>query len=179
MKGLSYGLGSNTDHTKISSADQGITREFRRAPMAQDYGPIIELPSKRQHFFWTSIENRITVQDTDDCYCLHEDNAPTVIKALKLNTQISQKLTISCAEIPWRPPRFRGLKKITLKREGDEVARVTNSVRYAPNSSFNQHQQNLGDQSLVLVGVFPDDYGQYPTSRLLQVDQLCCGRFKS
>ena len=35
-------------------------------------------------------------------------------------------------------------------------------VRYAPNSSFTPHQHELGEEFLVLDGVFEDEHGQYP-----------------
>jgi anti-sigma factor ChrR (cupin superfamily) len=50
-----------------------------------------------------------------------------------------------------------------LERNGDEIARSTSLVRYAPKSSFCRHQHNLGEEFLVLEGIFEDEYGQYPT----------------
>jgi anti-sigma factor ChrR (cupin superfamily) len=49
-----------------------------------------------------------------------------------------------------------------LERDGDEVARATSLVRYAPNSSFTSHQHELGEEFFVLKGVFEDEFGQYP-----------------
>jgi anti-sigma factor ChrR (cupin superfamily) len=49
-----------------------------------------------------------------------------------------------------------------LERDGDEIARATSLVRYAPNSSFSQHQHDLGEEFLVLEGVFQDEHGRYP-----------------
>ena len=49
-----------------------------------------------------------------------------------------------------------------LERDGEEVARATSLVRYAPKSSFSRHQHDLGEEFLVLEGEFQDEHGQYP-----------------
>ena len=50
-----------------------------------------------------------------------------------------------------------------LDRIGDEVARATSIVRYAPGSRFSKHGHELGEEFLVLDGVFSDESGDYPT----------------
>jgi anti-sigma factor ChrR (cupin superfamily) len=49
-----------------------------------------------------------------------------------------------------------------LERDGDEVARVTSLVRYAPGSHFSAHTHSGGEEFLVLEGTFSDDYGDFP-----------------
>ena len=49
-----------------------------------------------------------------------------------------------------------------LDRIGDEVARATSIVRYAPNSHFSPHTHGGGEEFLVLDGVFQDEHGDYP-----------------
>ena len=49
-----------------------------------------------------------------------------------------------------------------LDRVGDEVARATSIVRYAPGSRFSAHTHDLGEEFLVLDGVFMDEHGDYP-----------------
>ena len=49
-----------------------------------------------------------------------------------------------------------------LDRIGDEVARATSIVRYAPRSRFSAHTHGGGEEFLVLEGVFQDDHGDYP-----------------
>ena len=49
-----------------------------------------------------------------------------------------------------------------LDRVGDEVARATSIVRYAPGSSFSSHVHSGGEEFLVLDGVFQDEHGDYP-----------------
>ena len=49
-----------------------------------------------------------------------------------------------------------------LDRIGDEVARATSIVRYAPHSRFSAHTHSGGEEFLVLDGVFRDEHGNYP-----------------
>lgn len=49
-----------------------------------------------------------------------------------------------------------------LDRIGDEVARATSIVRYAPGSRFAAHTHGGGEEFLVLEGVFQDEHGDYP-----------------
>ncbi len=49
-----------------------------------------------------------------------------------------------------------------LDRIGEEVARATSIVRYAPGSRFPVHGHELGEEFLVLDGVFSDESGDYP-----------------
>ena len=49
-----------------------------------------------------------------------------------------------------------------LDRIGDEVARATSIVRYAPQSRFERHAHGAGEEFLVLEGVFSDEHGDYP-----------------
>jgi hypothetical protein len=49
-----------------------------------------------------------------------------------------------------------------LDRIGDEVARATSIVRYAPASHFSMHIHDGGEEFLVLDGVFQDEHGDYP-----------------
>ena len=49
-----------------------------------------------------------------------------------------------------------------LDRIGDEKARVTSHVQYAPESTFPEHQHPLDEEVLILSGIFTenaeDDY---------------------
>jgi anti-sigma factor ChrR (cupin superfamily) len=49
-----------------------------------------------------------------------------------------------------------------LDRIGEEVARATSIVRYAPSSHFSPHVHGGGEEFLVLDGVFQDEHGDYP-----------------
>ncbi len=41
------------------------------------------------------------------------------------------------------------------------MARATSLVRYAPASAFPAHEHGLGEEFLVLYGVFSDEHGDY------------------
>lgn len=49
-----------------------------------------------------------------------------------------------------------------LDRVGEEVARATTIVKFAPDSHFPAHQHGGGEEFFVLEGVFSDESGDYP-----------------
>ena len=81
---------------------------------------------------------------------------------MQINTDLSQKIAIHSGELPWLASPLKGVDRKMLERDGDEVARATSIVRYAPKSSFSRHEHDLGEEFLVLEGVFQDEHGQYP-----------------
>ena len=62
----------------------------------------------------------------------------------------------------WVPSPMPGVERMMLDRIGEEVARATSLVRYAPNSEFSRHEHGGGEEFLVLDGVFSDEHGDYP-----------------
>ena len=55
-----------------------------------------------------------------------------------------------------------------LDRIGDEVARATSLVRYAPDSFFSPHEHGGGEEFLVIDGVFSDEHGDYGAGSYLR-----------
>lgn len=55
-----------------------------------------------------------------------------------------------------------GVERMMFDRIGDEVARATSLVRYAPNSTFPAHVHGGGEEFLVLEGEFGDEHQPYP-----------------
>jgi anti-sigma factor ChrR (cupin superfamily) len=55
-----------------------------------------------------------------------------------------------------------------LERDGEEVARATSVVRYAPDSHFSAHTHGGGEEFLVLDGIFSDEYGDYPAGTYIR-----------
>jgi anti-sigma factor ChrR (cupin superfamily) len=49
-----------------------------------------------------------------------------------------------------------------LDRDGGEIARATSIVAYPAGSRFTAHRHELGEEFLVLEGVFADEHGRYP-----------------
>lgn len=81
---------------------------------------------------------------------------------MQLHTDIHLRVSLHTADLPWVASPQKGVDRKMLERDGGEVARATSLVRYAPHSSFKSHQHELGEEFLVLEGVFQDEYGDYP-----------------
>lgn len=61
-----------------------------------------------------------------------------------------------------------GVDRMMLDRVGDEVARATSLVRYAPGSTFSPHTHAGGEEILVLEGTFGDEHGLYPAGTYIR-----------
>lgn len=81
---------------------------------------------------------------------------------LRLNADFSERVVIAPDDYQWVSSPMPGVERMMLDRIGDEVARATTIVRYAPNSEFSSHTHSGGEEFLVLEGVFADEDGQYP-----------------
>jgi hypothetical protein len=81
---------------------------------------------------------------------------------LELNADFSQRAAVHAAALPWIPSPMAGVDRRMLDRIGEEVARATSIVRYAPDSHFSPHTHGGGEEFLVLDGVFQDEHGDYP-----------------
>lgn len=68
----------------------------------------------------------------------------------------------------WVDTPMPGVVRRILEREGDEVAKATSLVRYAPQSVFSEHAHGGGEEILVLEGVFSDESGDYPAGSYLR-----------
>jgi anti-sigma factor ChrR (cupin superfamily) len=85
-----------------------------------------------------------------------------------INADFSQRVVIRADDIHWVPSPTPGVERRMLDRIGDEQARATSIVRYAPHSYFPQHQHPEGEEILVLDGVFSDENGDYPAGTYLR-----------
>jgi anti-sigma factor ChrR (cupin superfamily) len=81
---------------------------------------------------------------------------------MELNADFSQRAVVHAASLPWIPSPMAGVDRRMLDRIGEEVARATSIVRYAPESHFSPHTHGGGEEFLVLEGVFQDEHGDYP-----------------
>jgi anti-sigma factor ChrR (cupin superfamily) len=79
-----------------------------------------------------------------------------------VNSDFSQRVVIATNELPWIPSPQAGVERRPLDRIGSEIARATSLVRYAPGSAFPAHDHALGEEFLVLDGIFSDERGDYP-----------------
>lgn len=78
-----------------------------------------------------------------------------------VNADFTQRVVIATDSMPWIPSPQAGVDRRLLDRIGGEVARATSLVRYAPASAFPAHEHALGEEFLVLSGVFSDEHGDY------------------
>ncbi len=81
---------------------------------------------------------------------------------MHLNSDFSQKVVIRPEDYRWVDSPMPGVERMMLDRIGDEVARATSLVRYAPNSSFSPHVHGGGEEFFVLEGEFGDEHQSYP-----------------
>ena len=87
---------------------------------------------------------------------------------MQLNADFSQRALIRPTDSPWVASPMPGVERRMLDRIGDEVARATSIVRYAPGSHFDRHVHDGGEEILVLEGVFSDEHGDYPAGTWLR-----------
>ena len=58
---------------------------------------------------------------------------------MELHTDFSQRVILHTEQMPWSPSPAAGVERRQLDRQGEEVARATSIVRYAPGSYFAAH----------------------------------------
>ncbi len=81
---------------------------------------------------------------------------------MRINADFETRVAIRPDDYVWVPSPMPGVERMMLDRIGDEVARATSLVRYAPNSRFSRHVHGGGEEYFVLDGVFSDEHGDYP-----------------
>lgn len=81
---------------------------------------------------------------------------------MELNADFSQRVLVHSESNDWVPSPMAGVDRRMLDRIGDEVARATSIVRYAPGSKFSAHTHTGGEEFIVLEGVFQDEHGDFP-----------------
>ena len=87
---------------------------------------------------------------------------------MQLNTDLHQRVVIDSQAVAWQPSPLPGVERRPLERLAAESGRTTSIVRYAAGSSFKAHLHPLGEEILVLDGVFADEHGQYPAGTWLK-----------
>lgn len=87
---------------------------------------------------------------------------------MELNANFAERVAVHGATIPWKASPMPGVERRMLDRIGDEVARATTIVRYAPDSHFSPHVHTGGEEFLVLEGVFQDEHGDFPAGSYIR-----------
>src|SRR5271170_573716 len=81
---------------------------------------------------------------------------------MELNADFTRRAIVHAARLDWMTSPIAGVDRRMLDRIGEEVARATSIVRYAPGSRFSPHMHGGGEEFLVLEGVFQDEHGEFP-----------------
>ena len=81
---------------------------------------------------------------------------------MHINADLNYTAHLMVEDFDWVASPLKGVDRVMLDRVGDEVAVATSIVRYAPNSKFDAHSHALGEEFLVLDGVFSDEHADYP-----------------
>lgn len=81
---------------------------------------------------------------------------------MHINADFSERVVLRPEDREWVASPMAGVERQMLDRIGEEVARATSIVRYAPDSYFTEHTHGGGEEFMVLEGVFSDEHGDYP-----------------
>ena len=81
---------------------------------------------------------------------------------MEINADFDRRVALHADRLPWVSSPTPGVERRMLDRVGEEVARATSIVRYAPGSNFPRHVHGGGEEFLVLEGVFSDENGDMP-----------------
>lgn len=87
---------------------------------------------------------------------------------MKINADFSKRVVMRADEIDWLASPMPGVERKMLDRIGEEVARATTVVRYAPGSAFSAHTHDGGEEFVVLEGVFSDEHGDFPAGSYIR-----------
>ncbi len=85
-----------------------------------------------------------------------------------LNMNFNQRVVINTTEQAWQASPSKTVWRKPLEREAQESGHTTSVVKYDAGASFNQHSHPLGEEILVLEGVFSDERGDYPAGTYIR-----------
>ncbi|MBP4064366.1 cupin domain-containing protein [Acinetobacter baumannii] len=86
-----------------------------------------------------------------------------------INADFSQIAIIRSQDYHWIKSPGGEVERVMFDRIGDETARATSLVRYAPQTTFPEHQHPQGEEIFVLSGVFTENNLQhYPAGWYLR-----------
>ena len=87
---------------------------------------------------------------------------------MELNSDFTKRIVVHSDHLEWLTSPMAGVERRMLDRLGDEVARATTIVRYAPQSNFSPHVHSGGEEFVVLEGIFQDEHGDYPAGSYIR-----------
>lgn len=87
---------------------------------------------------------------------------------MKIRADFAQRVAVRPGDEAWVASPQPGVDRLMLDRIGEEIARATSLVRFAPGSFFPFHEHGGGEEVFVLDGVFEDEHGSYPAGTYLR-----------
>ena len=87
---------------------------------------------------------------------------------MNVNDDFTIQAVVDTNKLVWIQSPAAGVERKFLDRVGNEIAKASSLVRYAPNSSFAPHTHDGGEEILVLDGTFSDENGDYPAGTYLR-----------
>lgn len=85
-----------------------------------------------------------------------------------LNMDRSLRAVVDTSSLAWEQSPASGVWRKKLEREGAESGQVTSIVRFEAGAEFSSHDHPLGEEILVLSGVFADEHARYPAGTYLR-----------
>lgn len=78
-----------------------------------------------------------------------------------LNMNFNERSVIETSKQTWQASPSSNVLRIPLEREAAESGHVTSVVKYQAGASFPAHSHPLGEEIIVLEGIFSDEHGDY------------------
>jgi len=85
-----------------------------------------------------------------------------------INMNFNQRLVIETVSMKWERSPASGVWRKPLEREDKESGHTTSVVRYEAGAGFPEHAHPLGEEILVLEGIFSDETGDYGPGNYLR-----------
>ena len=85
-----------------------------------------------------------------------------------LNMSFDEKVVVETHSMDWEGSPMSGVWRKPLAREAAEHGHTTSIVKFDEGSYFSPHSHPLGEEILVLEGVFSDEHGDYPAGHYIR-----------
>jgi anti-sigma factor ChrR (cupin superfamily) len=110
----------------------------------------------------------VTISRQMLCAPAHARQNSRKVANMFVNADFSLPVIVEPHQYQWVASPESGIERMMLDRVGDEKARATSIVRYAPDSRFPRHAHPGGEEILVLSGTFSDENGDFPAGWYLR-----------
>jgi hypothetical protein len=87
---------------------------------------------------------------------------------MRVRADFSCRAVVRPGATDWATSPQPGVDRVMLDRIGEEIARATSLVRFAPKRHFPFHEHGGGEEVFVLDGIFEDEHGSYPAGTYLR-----------